>query len=208
MPPRPLPTRLAFALLMAVGMLITGLAQAWTLGVTPASRRVFLHVGNGTAEGNNGTINRVGVSLSAAAVVAGLPQAMTTNSTQSTSLWGDGGTSCPKPSSQIMVGASYRRADAHDGPASATLSVSAPPSLTNASGDAIPFSEISWSVAAPGSREPNVIPAGRFSGVQQTLASIPAGNYIENCHSFTYANSAVQAAGTYNGRVTYTLTSP
>jgi hypothetical protein len=206
--PRTFKTRSAVALLMAAGMLASGVAQAWTLSVNAASRRVFLHVGNGTADANNGAINRVEVTLSGAALISGLPQAMTTDSTQSRSLWGDGFTTCPNPSSQIMVGASYRRSNGNNGPASATLSVSSPPSLTSTGGDTIPFSEISWSVAAPGSPTPNVIPSGSFNGGQQTLATIPAGTYIENCHSFTYANSAARAAGTYNGRVTYTLTSP
>ena len=208
MTPRLILIRPAVALLMAAGMLASGVAQAWTLNVSAAPRRVFLHVGNGTADANSGTVNRVEVSLSGAALIGGLPQAMTTNSTQSRSLWGDGFVTCPNPSSQIMVGASYRRSDANNGPASATLSVTPPPSLTSAGGDTIPFSEIGWSVAAPGSPTPNVIPSGSFSGAQQTLATIPAGIYIENCHSFTYANSAARAAGTYNGQVTYTLTSP
>ena len=205
---RPLSIRPALALLMAVGMLLTSTAQAWTLGIKPASRRVFLHVGNGSAEANNGTVNRVEVSLSAAALIGGAPQPMSSNSTQSGSLWGDSFTLCPNPASQIMIGASYRRQNANNGPASATLSVRSPPSLTSASGDAIPFSEIAWSVSAAGSIAPNVIPAGRFNGAQQTLATIPANTYIENCHSFTYANSAARAAGSYDGRVTYTLTSP
>jgi len=208
MSPRLLSIRPTAALLMAAGLLASGVAQAWTLNVNAAPRRVFLHVGNGTADANNGTVNRVEVSLSGAALIGGLPQAMATDSTQSRSLWGDGFVTCPNPSSQIMVGASYRRSNANNGPASATLSVTSPPSLTSAGGDTIPFSEISWSVAAPGSPTPNVIPSGSFSGAQQTLATIPTGIYIENCHSFTYANSAVRAAGTYNGRVTYTLTSP
>ncbi|EWS63711.1 hypothetical protein Y695_03055 [Hydrogenophaga sp. T4] len=55
---------------------------------------------------------------------------------------------------------------------------------------------------------PNVIPAGTFNGGTQTLATVPANRYIENCHSFIYANSAIRAAGTYNGQVTYTLSSP
>ena len=203
---RLLPIRPALALLMAAGMLVTSAAQAWTLSVGAASRRVFLHVGNGSAEANNGTINRVEVSLTGAALIGGAPQPMTTNSTQSRSLWGDGYTTCPNPASQIMIGASYRRTNS--GPASATLSVSSPPNLTSASGDTIPFSEIGWSVSAPGSTTPNVIPAGNFNGAQQTLATIAANTYIENCHSFTYANSAARAAGTYDGRVTYTLTSP
>jgi hypothetical protein len=208
MPPRLFSIRPTAALLIAAGMFASGVAQAWTLNVSAASRRVFLHVGNGSADADNGTINQVEVSLSGAQLHSGLPQAMTTNSTQSRSLWGDGFVTCPNPSTQILVGASYRRRNANNGPASATLSVTSPPSLTSASGDTIAFSEISWSVSAPGSTTPNVIPSGSFTGAQQTLATIPAGTYIENCHSFTYANSAVQATGTYSGRVTYTLTSP
>ena len=50
--------------------------------------------------------------------------------------------------------------------------------------------------------------AGSFNGGTQTLATVPANRYIENCHTFSYANSAVRAAGTYTGQVTYTLTAP
>jgi hypothetical protein len=198
----------AFAWLMAAGMLAANVAQAWTLNVEPAGRRVFLHVGNGSADADNGTINRVEVSLTGAQLLSGVPQPMTTDSTQSQSLQRNGFITCPNPSSQIMLGASYRTRNTNNGRDSATLSVTSPPSLTSASGDTIPFSEISWSVAAPGSPTPNVIPSGSFTGAQQTLATVTANTYVENCHSFTYANSAVQAAGTYNGRVTYTLTSP
>lgn len=199
--------------LAAFGLLLAGLwplveAHAWSLSMTAASRRVFLHVGNGTVEGNNGTVNLVQVSVPGAQLGSGVAQAMTTNSTQSQSLYGDGYTTCPTPASQIMVGASYRRSSATNGPASATLSVTAPASLVNANGDTIPFSQISWTVSAAGSAVPGVIPAGSFSGAPQTLTTVPANTYIENCHSFSYANSAVRAAGTYNGRVTYTLSSP
>lgn len=182
-------------------------AHAWSLSIAAASRRVFLHVGNGTANADNGTINQVSATLTAAQLISGTPQAMTTNSTQSASLF-DGFTTCATPASQILVGASYRRSSAADGPASATLRVTSPANLVSAVGDTIPFSEISWTVAAPGSATPNVIPAGTFSGAAQTLTTVPANFYIENCHSFVYANSAIRAAGTYTGQVTYTLTSP
>jgi hypothetical protein len=200
-------------LLAALGLLLAGLwplaeAQAWSLSIAAASRRVFLHVGNGTINANNGTVNLVQVSLSGAQVGNGVAQAMTTNSTQSQSLYGDNYTTCPDPASQIMVGASYRRSSAANGPASATLRVTSPVSLVNASGDTIPFSQIGWTVSAAGSSVPGVIPAGSFNGATQTLTTIPANTYIENCHSFSYANSEVRAAGTYNGRVTYTLSSP
>ena len=203
--PRHLGRPLALWLLLATQM--SG-ACAWSLNIAAASRRVFLHVGNGTAEGNNATVNQVSATLTGAQLLSGAAQAMTSNSTQSRSLYGDGYTTCPTPASQIMVGASYRRSNSNNGPASATLSVNSPANLTNAGGDTIPFSQISWTVSAPGSSQPNVIPAGSFSGGMQTLASVPANTYIENCHSYVYANSAVRAAGTYTGQVTYTLSSP
>jgi hypothetical protein len=53
-----------------------------------------------------------------------------------------------------------------------------------------------------------VIAPGTFNGGTQNLATVPGNTYLENCHTFFYANSAVRAAGTYNGRVTYTLASP
>jgi hypothetical protein len=198
---------LGAGLLVAAGLQALP-AQAWSLTIAAASRRVFLHVGNGTANGNNGTINLVTATLTGAQLLSGAPQAMTSNSTQSGSLYGDGYTTCPTPSTQVIVGASYRRSNPGNGPASATLRVTSPASLTSAAGDTIPFSQISWTVSAPGSTNPNVIPAGTFNGATQTLATIPANTYIENCHTFSYANSAIRAAGTYNGRVTYTLTSP
>lgn len=210
--PRPALTRHRRPL-AALGLVLAGLwpladAQAWSLSIAAAPRRVFLHVGNGTINGSNSTINLVQVTVPGAQVGNGLAQAMTTNSTQSQSLYGDNYTTCPTPASQIMVGASYRRSNAANGPASATLRVTSPANLVNASGDTIPFSQIGWTVSAAGSSVPGVIPAGSFNGATQTLTSIPANTYIENCHSFSYANSAVRAAGTYTGQVTYTLTSP
>jgi hypothetical protein len=200
-------------LLTVLGLLLAGSwpaadAQAWSLSIASASRRVFLHVGNGTINGSNTTINLVQVTVPGAQVGNGVAQAMTTNSTQAQSLYGDNYTTCPTPASQIMVGASYRRTNAANGPASATLRVTSPANLVNATGDTIPFSQIGWTVSAAGSSVPGVIPAGTFNGATQTLTTIPANTYIENCHTFSYANSAVRAAGTYTGQVTYTLTAP
>lgn len=183
-------------------------AHAWSLTITSASRRVFLHVGNGMLDANNATINLVQVTVPVAQVGNGVVLPMTSNSTQANSLYGDGFATCPNPASQVMVGASYRRRNGGDGPASATLSVTSPPNLTTVGGDTLPISQISWTVSAPGSAVPNVIPGGTFNGATQTLATVGANTYIENCHTFRYANNTVPAAGTYNGRVTYTLSSP
>jgi len=190
-------------------------AHAWSLSVTSGARRLFLHVGNGALSGGSGTlngtvgtsgiVNTVEVSVPGAQLGNGTALAMSSNSTQNISLYGDGNNTCPTPASQVMVGAGFRR---NSGNASATLTVASPANLTNAGGDTIPFSQISWTVAAPGSGVPNVIAAGTFNGGTLTLATVPGNTYLENCHTFSYANSAVRAAGTYNGRVTYTLAAP
>ncbi len=190
-------------------------AHAWSLTITSGARRLFLHVGNGAMSGTSGTlngtagtsgpVNLVQVTVPAAQLGNGTDLQMTSDSTQSTSLYADGYNTCPTPASQVMVGAGYRR---NSGSANATLTVSSPTALVNATGDTIPFTEISWTVSAPGSSAPNVIPAGTFNGSTQTLATVPGNTYFENCHTYVYANNAVRAAGTYNGRVTYTLSSP
>lgn len=190
-------------------------AHAWSLTITSGSRRLFLHVGNGAMSGTSGTlngtagtsgpVNLVQVTVPVAQLGNGTDLQMTSDSTQATSLYADGYNTCPTPSTQMMVGAGYRR---NSGSANALLTVTSPTSLTSASGDTIPFTEISWTVSAPGSSVPNVIPAGTFNGGTQTLATVPGNTYFENCHTYIYANNEVRAAGTYNGRVTYTLSSP
>jgi hypothetical protein len=40
------------------------------------------------------------------------------------------------------------------------------------------------------------------------LRTIAANTWVENCHTFSYANTLVVAAGTYTGQVTYTLVLP
>lgn len=199
--------------LLLLGAELTA-AHAWSLSVTAGARRLFLHVGNGNPSGANGSFNGASgtggsinvVTVPVAQLGNGTALPMTSNSTQSVSLYSDGYTTCPTPASQVMIGAGYRRPGASSG--SATLSVSSPTNLTNSDGDTIPISQISWTVSAPGSGVPNVIPAGTFSGGTQTLTTVPGNTYYENCHTFQFANSAVRAAGTYTARVTYTLAAP
>lgn len=71
----------------------------------------------------------------------------------------------------------------------------------------IPFSQISWVMSGNG----DVVfqfPNGTFTGGTQTLANFPANTWKEQCMTFSYANTVVPAAGTYNGRATYTLSLP
>jgi hypothetical protein len=182
-------------------------AHAWTLTLAAASRRVFLQVGNGTLNTNDGTVNRVSVTVPANQLGTGAAQEMSSTSTQSTSPV-DNFAVCTPPV-QVYVGGSYQRSNAANGPATALLQVTSPANLSSAAGDVIPFTQISWATSAlGGDTTPNVIPAGTFNGGTQTLTTIPANRYIENCHTFSYANAALRAAGTYDGRVTYTLSTP
>jgi hypothetical protein len=203
------PTRLNVAHALLAGLCCAPLlsAQAWTLTLGAASRRVFLQVGNGTLNTNNALVNLVSVTVAGNQLGNGTAQQMTSNSTQAHSPL-DNFTVCSPPA-QVYVGGSYQRSSAANGPATALLQVTSPASLTSAAGDVIPFTQISWTTSALGGDvTPNVIPAGTFTGGTQTLTTINANTYVENCHTFSYANTALRAAGTYDGRVTYTLSTP
>lgn len=183
-----------------------GAAQAWTLNLDSASRRVFLQVGNGSLNTNNPQVNEVSVEVEGDQIDTGAALQMSSNSTQATSPY-DNYPVCTPPS-QVYVGGSYQRNG--NGNGQAQLQVASPANLTTAAGDTIPFSQISWTSSTVGNQDttPDVIPAGTFTGGTQTLKSIPANQYMENCHTFFYANSALRAAGDYRGTVTYTLSTP
>jgi hypothetical protein len=83
-----------------------------------------------------------------------------------------------------------------------TMNSSVP--LINGAGDTLPFSEISWTT------RDGDIPGGTFSqGAAQTLMNInlrwPRGRGVIDYLTFRYDNDTVFAAGTYTGRVVYTI---
>jgi hypothetical protein len=84
-----------------------------------------------------------------------------------------------------------------------TLTVDSSTPLNNGF-ETIPFTEISW-VAATGD-----IPSGVFSGApaQVILGPVIAAFVIIDTHTFSYANTALIASGTYTGTVTYTAAVP
>jgi len=161
------------------------------------------YIGGGTP-GNGGGINRVSVAVPAAALGNGSNLAMTSNATQSRSFYDDY-VFCNLPQ-QVYIGG-FNRGGWFSG-GNGTLTVTAPANLTNANGDTIPFSQISWTSSGNGDTGGQPFPAGAFTGGTQTLASFPVNTWRESCHTFSYGNDAVVAAGTYSGRVTYTLTAP
>lgn len=210
---RPSVSSLAARALPCALLLAQGAAVAFTANITPGSRAIYFQVGNGSfagtysgggTPGNNATINRVSVSVPAASVGSGTAQAMTSNSTQATSYY-DGFTFC-NPPTQVYIGGFFRLPGTTG---TATLSVStSAANLVNATGDTIPFSQVRWASSGIGDSGAQPIPAGTFAGGTQTLATFPVNTWRESCHTFSYANAASVAAGTYTGRATYTLSAP
>ena len=220
-PPAPMSRRAAAALAVG-GLAAGGAAYAFTATLTAAApKTIYLQIGNGTftggnytpikgngqptgSPGNNATINKVSVSVAAASVGNGTAQAMTTDSTAANSFW-DGFAFCNLPQ-QLYIGGFYRTTGTGTGSVSVIATV--PTSLTNAAGDTLPFSQISWTSSGNQDSGAEPFPAGTFSSASLNVGSIGQNQWAESCWTFSYKNTVVPAAGTYTGRVLYTLTAP
>jgi len=186
---------------------------AFTANIGTGTRAIYLQVGNGSFTGTysgggtpgvNATVNKVSVAVPAAQVGSGTAQAMTSDSTQAASFY-DNFSFC-NPPAQVYIGGFFRLPGTTG---TATLSVTtSAANLTNASGNTIPFSQISWTSSGNGDTGAEPIPGGTFTGGTQTLTTFPVNTWRESCHTFSYANAANVASGTYTGRATYTLSAP
>jgi len=211
---------------VSLALLAAGAAHAFTITLASgAPRTVYLQIGVGTftgtycgagctynppitqspgsAPGINTTVNKVSVNVPANAVGNGVAQAMTTDSTQSQSFF-DGFAFCNTPA-QLYVGGFYRSPGGSGGGTTATLTATVPVSLTDAVGDTLPFTQISWTSGGNGDAGAEPFPAGSFTGTSQVVGSISNNQWAESCWTFSYKNTVVPAAGTYTGRVLYTL---
>lgn len=205
--------RLVLSVILVAGA--SSQAPAFTVSIAAAApKTIFLQVGVGSFTGfynsggtpaNNATINKESVTVAANAVGNGTAQAMTTDSTQIHSFY-DNFVFCTVPQ-ELYIGGFYRTVGAGAGSVSVTATV--PTSLTDATGDAIPFSQISWTSAGIGDAGGQPFPAGTFTGgAVQTIGTIAQNQWAESCWTFAYKNSITPPAGTYTGRVLYTLTAP
>lgn len=180
-------------------------ATAWVLTITAGPKAIYLQIGNGSRDANNATVNQVSVSVPAPQLGTGTVQAMTSNSTVSNSFQ-DGYAVC-NPPAQVYVGGYLRAPNTAGQPA--VLRVTTPASLTTPAGDTLPFSTISWVSSSNGNGGAADIPSGTFpNGGSLTLRSIAPNRWVENCFTFSYANTNVVPAGTYSGTATFTLTAP
>jgi hypothetical protein len=201
---------------LIVGILLLANAQtvsAYVVNINPGPKSAYLRVGDGSITGGtfsqggtpsaNATVNTVIVNVPATDVGNGVDQAMTGSGRLNSDF--DGFAFCN--AGQVYIAGYFRQPSA--GAQSATLTVTAPTSLINATGDTIPMSQINWASSGNGDGAAvQPIPAGSFTGGTQNLASFVQNTWRESCHSFFYGNDAIVAAGTYNGRVTYTLATP
>jgi hypothetical protein len=208
---------------LCVGLLGAGHSSfAYDVTLTPASpKMIYFQVGNGLFTGGdytpikgngqptgtpgvNTTINKVSVSVAAGVVGNSAAQAMTTDSAAANSYW-DGFLFCNLPA-QLYIGGFYRTTGA--GTNTATVTATLPAALTDATGDSLPFSQVSWTSGGNADTGAEPFPAGSFNATTLTVGSISQNHWAESCWTFSYANSIVPAAGTYTGRVTYTLSAP
>jgi hypothetical protein len=194
-----LPVLRTFAALAACSAIAGALAFSVNIGT--GTRAIYLQVGNGSftgtysgggTPGKNATVNQVTVTVPAAALGSGTAQQMTSNSTQAVSYYDN---------------FTFFRLPGTTGTATLSVTTSAA-NLVNATGDTIPFSQVSWTSSGLGDTGGQPIPAGAFTGGTQTLATFGVNTWNESCHTFSYANTARVAAGTYTGRATYTLSAP
>lgn len=192
--------RATVAVALAVGCCAS--ARAWVLTVNPGPKTIYLQVGNGTKNTADSAVNLVSVTVPAAQLGNGIGLAMTSDSTAAISFY-DNYAVC-NPPQQVYVGG-YLQAP-NNSAAAAVLQVTTPSILTSGA-DTLAFTAISWTSTANGNSTAD-IPAGSFTGGTQLLRNIAPNNWVENCLSFTYANAGVVAAGTYQGRATYTLSAP
>jgi len=186
-------------------LLIAAVADAATIAIGTGARRLIFRVGAGTgaAGGSTGTINLVTFTVPAASVGNGTPVV---------------GTVAPAspdcPAGTVVIDAQARTPAG--APRNVTISANSSVALTTGV-FTIPFTQIDWISSTPGGiaclAAPTTIPTGTFAGTAgQSLYQAP-GTFSSParacaCMQFRYLNQNVVSAGTYTGRVTFTLSMP
>ncbi len=185
-------------LLAALATAGSGSVPAATVVIGNGGGRLILQVGS-----TGGTVNQVNFSVPGANVgnnVAVLSSSVTPASP-----------TCP--ANTVLIDAQAR--SQNNNPRTATLTVSSSTPLTSGALPPIPFTQFSWASSTPGGggsgclNAPVTIPSGTFSGAAgQALITFNTSRRACVCAQFSYLNQNVVSAGTYTGRVTYTLAMP
>jgi hypothetical protein len=172
-------------------------AQAATVTIGNGGGRLILQIGSTAA-----TINQVNFSVPGGSVGNGVA-VVSSNVTPASP-------TCP--ANTVLIDAQARSQLVN--PRTATLSVNSSTPLTTGT-FTIPFSQFAWTASTPGGggsgclNAPVTIPSGTFSGgTAQSLITFNTSRRACICAQFSYLNQNVVSAGTYTGRVTYTLAMP
>lgn len=179
-------------------LLACGHAQAATVVIGNGPGRLILQIGSTST-----TINQVNFSVPGASVGNGTAVASTSVSPASPAC----------PGNSVLIDIQARSTNAR--PRTATLSVDSSAPLASG-GFTIPFSQVAWTSSTTGAggrngclQAPVTIPSGTFTGAPgQPLISITTSSRACVCAQFRYLNQSIVSAGTYTGRVTYTLAMP
>jgi hypothetical protein len=172
-------------------------ADAATVAIGNGGGRLILQIGSTAA-----TINQVNFSVPGASVGNGVA-VLSSNVTPADP-------TCP--ANTVLIDAQAR--SQANTPRTATLTADSSTPLTTGT-FTIPFSQFSWVSSAPGGggngclNAPVTIPSGTFTGAAgQSLIVMNTSSRACICAQFSYRNQNIVSAGTYTGRVTYTLAMP
>ena len=172
-------------------------SDAATVAIGNGPGRLILQIGSTAA-----TINQVNFSVAGGSVGNGVAVASTNVTPASPTC----------PANTVLIDAQAR--SQNNQPRTATLTADSSTPLTTGT-FTIPFSQFAWTSSAPGGggngclNAPVTIPSGTFTGAAgQSLISIDTSSRACVCAQFSYLNQNIVSAGTYTGRVTYTLAMP
>ncbi|HEX3098592.1 MAG TPA: hypothetical protein VHQ02_12795 [Usitatibacter sp.] len=187
--------RPALALLcLALAVLAT---RAATVSIANGPGLLTLQIGSGAA-----TINQVNISVPGASVGNGTAVASASVTPADPTC----------PANSVLIDAQAR--SQNNKPRTATLTADSSTPLSSG-GFTIPFSQVAWTSTTPGGgpngclNAPITIPSGVFTGAAgQSLVSFGTAQRACVCAQFRYLNQSIVSAGTYTGRVTYTLAMP
>jgi hypothetical protein len=184
-------------LALVLALLAVASAHAATVAIATGPGRLILQIGSGTA-----TINQVNISVPGASVGNGTAVASSSVTPADATC----------PANSVLIDAQARSQS--NQPRTATLTADSSAPLASG-GFTIPFSQVAWTSSTPGGgpngclNAPITIPSGTFSGAAgQSLVSFGTAQRACVCAQFRYLNQGIVSAGTYTGRVTYTLAMP
>ena len=182
---------------IAACLLAASAAHGATVSIGNGTGRLILQIGSTAA-----TVNQVNFSVPGTNVGDGTVIASSNVTPASPTC----------PANTVLIDVQARSQGFNQRTATLTVDSSVPLSTGTFT---IPFSQVAWTSSTPGGggsgclNAPTTIPSGTFTGAAgQSLISFTTSKRACVCAQFQYLNQSIVSAGTYTGRVTYTLAMP